>query len=801
MNRKHDTERSAQGFGTGLGGHGRPNKQPKYISANKRHGGHSLISVVAAIVLAVGGGRQVQAGGNDWVWTGAASSDQWSAGFQGGTTNWDPNILPSSSRDIAFLNFTPFMSVDLQTHRTINSITFGGTNPYTLHHGELALGGGDITVSGSANHVIDAPITLLGDGFLNITGGSLLLLQDITSETLSAYGITKVGDGMLNINSVTGDIDRLYSDGGPTNIDGTELNLRSSADAIYVAGDGRVNIRSGSVVTCHPQTLLYVQSNSLDETPTLTISNSILKPVGTVYLSYFDNTTGHLVVEDNGVIESILDLEIGKVVSSEASTVIVRTGGKVNTVHTQVGVVPGSEGIADVSGETSRWDTVYLLLGGQGHFTVRDGAALTAIEAGVYSNISTLTVSDATFAVQRLSTVLGATPTIRLTNPANGYALTITNDDPSLTGNFGGVVMDSPAGPGSLLKTGSGAQSLSNQNQYTGGTRIEEGALNLLTFNALPPDGDVVLLPAGTLILNGNVTHIDHFEMLGGLIMGTPEGSLRPQNMWIESGQIFAPILTNMITKDTGGSVTFNAPVSANGLVAAAGAVLNNDTLNLQSSGSIIESGELINEGTVFGLVNVLHGGEFLGSGSASEVFVADGGILSPGDEVGQMSISIVQFGDDAIFRVHLASENGTAGTDHDHLAVGVGATLSGTLEVRFIDEFVPAPGASFVVLTTAPDFAGSFDAVTFPEGTTGHLAYDYGVGTVTVVIGSGVEDLPGDMNCDSAVNLDDVAPFVSTILDLGSSGDCNPMRADMNQDDLLNGADLQGFVDVLMMP
>jgi len=806
MNQKRDTERFAQGSGTGLADHGRPNMQPKYVSARKRHGDHSRIWIVA-IVLAFGGGRQVHAGSNDWVWTGAGNSDIWFAGILGGATNWSPGGFPPADADVAFLNTTPFMSVDVQIDQTINSIKFDGVDSYMLRNGALSLQSGDITVAGSANHIIDTPISLLEDGFWNIADGSLLLLREVESDTATTYGIAKVGTGTLRLEGIACELDRLFSEGGPTNIDGTELNLRSLAEAIHVAGDGDLNIRFGSLVTCHPEALLYVHSNNPAETATMTISNSTLKPVRVLTLGLSENTSGHLVVEDNGIIEWMFELLLGPNLASEASTMIVRGGGKVNTIYGELGPVPGSIGTADVSGEDSRWDTNQLLLGGfgpgyfggEGHVTVRDGAALTATEAGFYSTASTLTVSDAAFTVQRLSAFVGATPTIQLTNPAEGYAMTITNPELSWTGDFGGIIMDSPAGPGGLLKTGSGKQSLSNHNHYTGGTRIEEGELSLETPIALPPIGAVVLA-GGTLNVNDFPAESGHFEMLGGAIVGTAQGIFVPQDMRIESGQISARIQTNMLVKETGGSVTFHSPVSAHGFVVAAGAVVNNATLHLPNLGHVIETGEFVNEGTVVGQLNVLQGGQLLGSGNASQVLVVNGGILSPGDDVGVMSIDTVEFGDNAFFRVDLFGALGTAGDDHDQLVVGSWAVLSGTLDVRFVDNFVPSPGASFVVLE-APAFQGTFDSVTFPEGSAGHVEYDQMAGTVTLVIDSDNEIVLGDMNCDSDVNLDDAGAFISTIMDSESTVSCDPMRADMNQDDQLNGADLQGFVDVLMMP
>jgi hypothetical protein len=69
---------------------------------------------------------------------------------------------------------------------------------------------------------------------------------------------------------------------------------------------------------------------------------------------------------------------------------------------------------------------------------------------------------------------------------------------------------------------------------------------------------------------------------------------------------------------------------------------------------------------------------------------------------------------------------------------------------------------------------------------------------------------LHGDLNCDGAVNLIDIPHFVQAVLDQANymsdhDGDpypsCDWMLADMNVDTVVDGADIQGFVAVLVEP
>lgn len=60
-----------------------------------------------------------------------------------------------------------------------------------------------------------------------------------------------------------------------------------------------------------------------------------------------------------------------------------------------------------------------------------------------------------------------------------------------------------------------------------------------------------------------------------------------------------------------------------------------------------------------------------------------------------------------------------------------------------------------------------------------------------------------GDMNCDCALDLADVSPFVQALLDpIGYAAAypaCNILNADMQPDGNVNGGDVQGFVDALI--
>jgi hypothetical protein len=60
-----------------------------------------------------------------------------------------------------------------------------------------------------------------------------------------------------------------------------------------------------------------------------------------------------------------------------------------------------------------------------------------------------------------------------------------------------------------------------------------------------------------------------------------------------------------------------------------------------------------------------------------------------------------------------------------------------------------------------------------------------------------------GDVNCDSEVNLSDIAPFVLALLDPAGYAaqfpNCDMHRADCNGDASVDGLDIQSFVNLLV--
>ncbi len=108
------------------------------------------------------------------------------------------------------------------------------------------------------------------------------------------------------------------------------------------------------------------------------------------------------------------------------------------------------------------------------------------------------------------------------------------------------------------------------------------------------------------------------------------------------------------------------------------------------------------------------------------------------------------------------------------------------------------APGATSVMWTpTTPSTSARVRVRSVqPDGEAGEWAPCNGV--VQVVPGATL----GDLNCDGLIDVGDVDPFCTALIDpaayLAQYPACSISRADLNEDDQVDGGDIQSFVDIL---
>lgn len=126
---------------------------------------------------------------------------------------------------------------------------------------------------------------------------------------------------------------------------------------------------------------------------------------------------------------------------------------------------------------------------------------------------------------------------------------------------------------------------------------------------------------------------------------------------------------------------------------------------------------------------------------------------------------------------------------EYDQLLVAGDVQLDGTLDLSFVEDYMPSVGDTFDVIT-AGSISGSFSTINVPDDM--NLAVNY-FSTFVQVEFIGETFLLGDVNCDGSVDLLDVGPFV----DLITSGQYEE-KGDINQDGAVDLLDVGPFVGLL---
>ncbi len=229
------------------------------------------------------------------------------------------------------------------------------------------------------------------------------------------------------------------------------------------------------------------------------------------------------------------------------------------------------------------------------------------------------------------------------------------------------------SGSGALTQAGSGATTLTGNNNYTGGTLISLGTLI-----------------GSTSSLQGSITNNSNLVFAQASI-------------GIFSGGIMGPGIVTV--NSPGGKVSFNTNQTYIGTtIIQAG--------ELSVNASLSSTNVLINTSGTLGGVGTIAGN------------VTNSGVIRPGTNPtspGLLSIS----------GNYVQNSNGTmviaiaSATSYDQLAIGGTANLDGTLEVELLGGFVPNTSSVFTILTAAGGVSGTFSNMDFPEGFPLQIFYD----------------------------------------------------------------------------
>ena len=258
--------------------------------------------------------------------------------------------------------------------------------------------------------------------------------------------------------------------------------------------------------------------------------------------------------------------------------------------------------------------------------------------------------------------------------------------------NNGGTATDARGGRTNFLGHATAGNSTLFAN---GGSNGGQGAR--IQFEGDSTGGTARIVLAG----NGFLTIAPHNAP--GVTIGSLEGS----------GIVFLGN-NNLTVGSRNNSTLFSGVIQDGGSLTKIGTgTLTLSGVNTYTGATTVNAGKLVVDGSIMSAVTVNSGGTLGGSGSTGSVTVNSGGMVAPG---GSQTLHINgNYAQNAngLLKIEVA---GTDPNASGRLDITGSTTVNGTLEIRFVNGFLPASGQVFKLFNVAGTFAGSFAQIIFPD-------------------------------------------------------------------------------------
>ena len=487
------------------------------------------------------------------------------------------------------------------------TLTLAGASAYnggtTVSAGTLALSGsgtlgaGSLTVDGSTA-VVNLGATSQSAGTVSLANGGQINTGTLTGTAFSASSgsisailagatasLTKEGTGTVTLSGANTYGGGTVVSDGTLALSGTTSTLGAATGSLTVDGSTAI-VNLGAA---NPTVDVVTLGNGGQIIGTGTLTGTAFK-VGSGTIGASLAGPGALAKSESG----------GTVTLSGTNTYTGATAVNAGTLQvTKALALPGqtTPGLVKVASGA----TLGLNVGGTGEFTATD---LTNV------------LTNVTFAA---GSVLGINATAAVSLAA------------SVNGGFG------------LSKYGGSTLTLSEANNYSGGTTVSAGILAFAGAGTLgSTTGPLTVTGGGTVSLGTTLQTVGNVSLVSGTISGAGTGTLTGTSFQVENGTISAKLdgPGAKLTKSNTGTVTLSGVNSYGG-----GTLVNGGTLTLSIAGALgATSGELTVDGTTngtailnlgatlqtVGAVNLLSGGQITGTGTLTgTVFNVESGTLS----------------------------------------------------------------------------------------------------------------------------------------------------------------------------
>jgi T5SS/PEP-CTERM-associated repeat protein len=583
--------------------------------------------------------------------------------------------------------------------------------------GDGATGVGIVQIDGLGTNFSAANLTIGNSGSGSVTlgsgsSGSFLSRITLTGDLILADNSESAGDLFINGLGTIVDVgdDVTVGDGGAALVQLTSGG-RLLADAANLGqtagGDGRVTV-SGHQSLWRQDNTLTIGDGGRGELQV--VSQGRVESAGTILGS---SASGEGVAVVSGAASTWEIAGALDVASGGNALLNVLEGARVtNSQIARIGVAPGSEGHAVVSGANSLWasgGTLTVGNGGFGTLDVRNGGRVTSLGVVLGDNAA----ARGEVVVDGGGSTWEITGTLDVSDPGEAR-FTISN--------------------GGLVTT-------------TGVTRI--AAAGRLTLAG----GRLDVAAAGGLTNNGL---LEGGGRIGGLVTNTATGKLRTRfgDVLVLANNLVNSGLVDLTAGEleTLGTLTNNNDIDArNATLRGGGTGLDNNS----GAQLAITSGTV----DVYGAVDNNAGGQIVIGGGATGVFH---------DNVTNNGAFFVMQGADALVLENLsfmptASLNLQLGLadEADELGqveVAGLATLAGALSVSLATGYMPGAGDTFQLLTATGGLTGTFAAQSLP-GLGGGLSWDVAYSATGLTL-SVVPGLTADFDQDGDVDSMDLAAW-----------------------------------------
>ena len=585
--------------------------------------------------------------------------------YSGGTTVTAGTIQLGNANGISSgnLNVMSSANLDLNTYSpVIDGLTGGGTIDSTTGGATLSIGNSG--TGGTFSGIIQ-----------NSSGTINLIKNGVGTETLSGpntySGTTTCNAGTLAVTTggaIAGTTlggQGFLVNGGSLSASGT--STFGAANNAFLETSGTVNVAGTFQGNANDATLIAITGGSFTATAVSLQRTASFTTAPTAAAPIAASTTSGFYVNGVGATVSLGTLTVGTINSSASARVdagTVSVSGEVligRTSNTRWNILEVTNGtftasdtgagivIAQNNGANANNSELYLnggtttagrigfgtatdTVGGTGWLFVNGGATLYVDSGGIVQANTTGFVPNIELTSGTLSAVNDWSSPLNMN--LNGTSFTIQSADSSGSPHnitLGGVL--SQTAGSALVKTGGGKLTLSGANQYSGGTTISGGTLNINGIYALGGAN------YGGLTINGGST-----LQYAPAFSGNGDGDVSvASGLTLVSGTDTIDVNGNTVTYANSIGNSGNGALTVQSTLP--GGVLNLQAGNTYAGNTTVNGGTLsVNNtsGSATGAGNVLvaSSGGLGGNGIITgAVEIQSGGILAPGNSVGTNTV------------------------------------------------------------------------------------------------------------------------------------------------------------------